>query len=214
MLGGTYLQNYLTMGVLGKGFCALTDKRVYFKGKCYTSNGGRFRSTKEQRTVDVNDITGTGFIKVHLLWMLITAIILSIPLVWGFIIIFLEDYYHYDGDGFRFGDAYSTVLLVLLLLGVIGVWVWYILKSRPKVFEIEYAGGRIAFPTSAYSPNEIQNFQNALRRAKDNYVATQPNTENTASNISNAEELMKYKQLLDAGVISKEEFESAKARLL
>lgn len=60
VLGGDYLMNYLSYGVLSKGFCVVSDKRVYFKGKCYYKNQNKYNSATEQRIVDLKDITGTG----------------------------------------------------------------------------------------------------------------------------------------------------------
>lgn len=203
VLGGAYLQNFLTMGILGKGFCALTDKRVYFKGKCFTKNGGHYKSTKEQRTLDVKDITGTGFFQIRLIAFLIIGILAEIAaLIFALL----------SGSA---GDV-DGLMLALVVAIVGGVFLILFFFFRIKVFEIEYAGGKIAFPISAYNPQEIQKFQNALRLAKDNYVANQPQFAQSVSQPlpSSADEILKYKQLLDAGAISQEEFENAKTRLL
>ena len=39
VLGGNYLSNFLATGTIEKGFCVLSDKRVYFRGKCYYKSG-------------------------------------------------------------------------------------------------------------------------------------------------------------------------------
>ena len=211
VLGGTYLQNFLTMGMLGKGFCALTDKRVYFKGKCYTKNGGHYKSSNEQRTLDVKDVTGTGFSKIRTLIELlllplgVIVLAIGIPILWYIL-------YDYNTSGFR----HFLYVLYVIVAALFMIFAVYRLIKGTKVFEIEYAGGKIAFPISAYNQQEIQKFQNALRLAKDNYVANQPQFVQSVSQPlpSSADELLKYKQLLDAGAISQEEFEKAKARLL
>ncbi len=39
VIGGGYLNNMLHSGVLGKGFGALTDRRLYYRGKCFYKSG-------------------------------------------------------------------------------------------------------------------------------------------------------------------------------
>ena len=205
VLGTNYLQNFLTSGMLSKGFCALTDKRVYFKGKCFTNNGGHYKSNNEQRTLDVKDVTGTGFTAIRLMIFLVIAIIS----VFTGALCVAEGCSLY---GWKY-DGLAVLLIVFGILHCLVFWGLFIVK-KTKVFEIEYAGGKIAFPISAYNYDEIQNFQNALRLAKDNYVAPQQNNNQQQITGSGADEILKYKQLLDAGAISQEEFESAKAKLL
>lgn len=61
-LGNGYIMNYLTNGSMSKGFAFITDKRVYFKGSCLSGTGKNLVKTNEERTVDVKNITGSGFI--------------------------------------------------------------------------------------------------------------------------------------------------------
>lgn len=68
-LGSGYLQNFISTGAVANGFCVVSDKRVYFRGKCYYKSGTYYRQTKEERTVDLKDITGTGFTSTkNILW--------------------------------------------------------------------------------------------------------------------------------------------------
>lgn len=63
VLGGGYLDNFLATGSATRGFCVVSDRRVYFRGKCYHKTGKFYKSTSEERTVDLKDITGTGFVE-------------------------------------------------------------------------------------------------------------------------------------------------------
>ena len=60
-LGNGYIMNYLTNKSVEKGFAFITDKRVYFKGSCLSGTGKKLVNTNEERTVDVKNITGSGF---------------------------------------------------------------------------------------------------------------------------------------------------------
>ncbi|MCM1046172.1 MAG: SHOCT domain-containing protein [Candidatus Gastranaerophilales bacterium] len=61
-LGNGYIMNYLANGNLSKGFSVISNKRVYFRGSCFSGQGKALVKTNEERTVDIKDITGSGFI--------------------------------------------------------------------------------------------------------------------------------------------------------
>ena len=204
-LGSNYLRNFLSTGSLENGFCTVTDKRVYFRGKCYTKSGNNYKSTKEEKTVDLKDVTGTGFTFIKRFWLMILAILCTI---WAVVLTFslvasLPELNESEG--------WSSILLVIFvaILPTFVLWglYWFL---KVKVFEISFAGGKIAFKASSYNENEVNNFQRALRQAKDNYKEAP----NTVSNSSGADELKKYKDLLDSGVISQADFDIAKKKIL
>lgn len=204
-LGSNYLRNFLSTGSLENGFCTVTDKRVYFRGKCYTKSGNNYKSTKEEKTVDLKDVTGTGFTFIKRFWLMILAILCTI---WAVVLTFslvasLPELNESEG--------WSSILLVIFvaILPTIVLWglYWFL---KVKVFEISFAGGKIAFKASSYNENEVNNFQRALRQAKDNYKEAP----NTVINSSGADELKKYKDLLDSGVISQADFDNAKKKIL
>ncbi|MCM1025252.1 MAG: zinc-ribbon domain-containing protein [Roseburia sp.] len=61
-LGNGYIMNYLINGSFSKGFSVITNKRVYFRGSCFSGQGKALVKTNEERTVDIKDVTGSGFI--------------------------------------------------------------------------------------------------------------------------------------------------------
>lgn len=61
-LGNGYIMNYLANGSLSTGFSVISNKRVYFRGSCYSGQGKSLVKTDEERTVDIKDVTGSGFI--------------------------------------------------------------------------------------------------------------------------------------------------------
>ena len=78
VLGSGYLASLLHGGGLSKGFGILTDKRFYFKGKCFTKVGGHHKLVDEEYTVDLNNITATGFVYARKYWILICAIVIAV----------------------------------------------------------------------------------------------------------------------------------------
>jgi len=76
-LGNGYIMNYLANKSVEKGFAFITDKRVYFKGSCLSGTGEHLVKTNEERTVDVKNITGSGF-TYHRYWGILVALLISI----------------------------------------------------------------------------------------------------------------------------------------
>lgn len=76
-LGNGYIMNYLANKSVKKGFAFITDKRVYFKGSCLSGTGKKLVKTNEERTVDVKNITGSGF-TYHRQWGILIALFFSI----------------------------------------------------------------------------------------------------------------------------------------
>lgn len=81
-LGNGYIMNYLANKSVKKGFAFITDKRVYFKGSCLSGTGKKLVKTNEERTVDVKNITGSGF-TYHRYWGILIALFISIILSIG-----------------------------------------------------------------------------------------------------------------------------------
>ena len=94
------------------------------------------------------------------------------------------------------------------------------------MFQIQYAGGFIAFDVSYYAKAEIGDFQKQLRRTKD-YVEEVKTTVNVApapapvqtetpqtTQSSTPDELRKYADLLKEGLISQEDYDAMKKKLL
>jgi len=114
----------------------------------------------------------------------------------------------------------GAAALVTFLISCFGIFFDY-LSKRKTLFEIQYAGGRIAFDVSYYAKAEIDDFQKQLRRAKDfsqetatvRTVAVEAPIQ-TAAQSSTVDDLRKYADLLKEGLISQEEYDAMKKKIL
>lgn len=229
-LGNGYIMNYLTNGSMSKGFAFITDKRVYFKGSCLSGTGKNLVKTNEERTVDVKNITGSGFIYRRYLGILIALFISLLASLAGTVCGVLLSFFlggsvsiGPDGPVESRGNILFVPIAILGIALVIACCIGiknYLLK-RKTLFRIEYAGGCIAFEVSFYAKAEIDDFQKQLRRVKDfaeetatiKTVAMETPTQVPAQN-GTPDDLRKYADLLKDGLISQEEYDAMKKKIL
>lgn len=207
-IGNGYIINFLNTGGVRSGFSVISDKRVYFKGKCYYKEHGKLKRAFEERTVDLTDVTGTGYYRVNPINLLITA---AVSLVVGIAMTFIKS-----------SDERLLVVFFLLLATSYITFILYFLQ-RENLFEIAFAGGSIGFSTYLYDKSEIDDFQKLLRVAKDNAsksnMEREPKHSVNVNNAANpqygvAEEIKKYGDLLEKELITQEEFQQMKKDLL
>lgn len=225
-LGNTYLQNYINNGSVYKGFSVVSDKRAYFYGTSYNivyNNNGTAKAIKSRSSqmIDLRDITGTGFKNTVDIGYLIASIILFV------VIIITSLMSVYMGNSYQMGDIYSSLIIVSLI-----VWVCLIFKylaSRLSLVFIQYAGGEIAIDIRWFSEQEIKDFQKQLRLAKDKVMEVSENAiayrvsdfinelytlQSQTVQMSRADELIKYAELLQKGMITQGEYDNIKRSLL
>lgn len=157
VVGSGYLNNLIHTGILGKGFGVLTNRRLYYKGKCFYKSGGHYMKFDEEYTVDVQDITASGFIYNRYLSFLICT-------VCAFIVCLVSLIFSIGGDG-----AFGLISFLSFFIGII----FFVLYRfvRPVMYEICFAGGSIAIKASSYGMKEIKIFDKTLRMTKDEYLA-------------------------------------------
>lgn len=271
-IGDSFIANFLATGVIGKGFAILTNKRVYFKGECLTRQGKRFKKNTEERVVDLEDVTGTGFVHTKPIWLIVTAILFAF-FMYIFLIV-ISDSSKYDAP--KLVDENNVFALVLVYIIIIpAIFIFAYFKTKKTLFEISYAGGGIAFDLKLVTEQESINFQRSIRMEKDkqkafwhqqrnayaqaapynnvyqgannqtkmNNAFVQPASQNNATqgvnnqaplnnaypqvvpqnNVTevvnndasfNKDQILQYKELLDKGAITQEEFETLKKKLL
>lgn len=81
-LGDSYLNSYLASKKMERCIAMLSSKRLYLYGTMYDSNSAILSRQRIEKVVNIEDITGTGFVyQEPSLWKLIVGIILICPLV-------------------------------------------------------------------------------------------------------------------------------------
>lgn len=165
VLGSGYLSNLIRNGQLEKGFGVLTDSRFYYRGKGFVRVGKILYKTDEEKTVDLQDITASGFLYSRSTTLAVFAIILTVITVLLDAISFIYAFDSYS-DG-------PVVLFFLLLFGgsiaVLAVWIWLFLYKR-AFYQIFFSGGAISIKASAYGSKQLHDFDRQLRRAKDQKI--------------------------------------------
>lgn len=150
-LGNGYLENILYKRVK-KCHALLTDKRVYFQGAFFTGRGKQLSQVTSERIVDLEDITGTGFIYSQPMGVLTAIIALLIPWVIAFMM-----------DPFDMSSEFAMMADIIVAIGIFIVS----LVNRKTYFVIEYAGGEIQFDAQILGLSKVRDFQKQIRRAKD-----------------------------------------------
>lgn len=156
VIGGGYLNNLVQTGIFSKGFGVLTDRRLYYRGKCFSKLGNHFVKTDEDRIVDVADITSSGFVYARYIIFLILSIFLGICTVNMFIFALAE------------GDAVPFFFFMLCLFAV-AVLIYIFFKRT--MYTVTYAGGSISIKASSYNIRDVRAFDKVLHQVKDEYLA-------------------------------------------
>lgn len=133
----------------------LTDKRIYLKGTFYSGGGKNILKTTEERTLDLEDVTGTGFI-----YQKVSLIMLFLSLLFGIIEIIGIPALIIDGEQ-------EIVAVLVLCLPFTILLIMLTLKSRRIFFFIDYAGGRIKIDARLIGLSDVRDFHKQMRRAKD-----------------------------------------------
>jgi hypothetical protein len=242
ILGNTYAQNFLSGGGASTGFSVVSDKRVYFRGTTYFVEGKKLKKMAEAKTVDVKDITGTSVTTFTQPLIIIISIILSIlffSLMCGAFYTAVETANRYSHYGRQNSGSAGTTWGIICLIATIAAPIGGALLYKSKkvtVLKIEYAGGCIGFDINWFPREESMHYQKQLRITKDKAIEESENiTANAvtaamsqmaavqpvavgapvaAAPVSSADELIKYADLLEKGLISREEFDEIKAGIL
>ena len=198
VLGNNIAQTFFATGTIGKGFAVLSDRRVYFKGKCLQRTGKRFSAIHEERVVDVSNVTGTGFVHPKPVWLLVISIVLFVLAAFYFVASVAN-------------LAFIGLLVVLLFGGLGGLFLWLYNSRKRTIFEIAFAGGGIGLDASWIDAQEAEFFQKNIRLVGDNLKRQE---RQYARGGNAAGELAQLAQLLEKGMITQAEFEEQKRRLL
>lgn len=145
VMGSSYLNSMLHGGGLKKGFGILTDKRFYFKGKCFTQVLGRHTLIEEEYTVDLEDVTATGFVYSQRYVVLIVGILLFI-------------------GSFFVGSSEAVFGGLIILIAFLAVY----FLTKKTFYEVHFEGRMVCVDVSKYGGiKEVRSFNKLLRLEKD-----------------------------------------------
>ncbi len=164
ILGELILHRFLTKGILKSRFCVLTNKRVYVGGTYFHNTDGAYRIRKGEYTIDVRDITSSGFSTVRFggVFLLEVLFVILLSILTGFFLLFVQAV-----DHIYFGlDAIIWNCTILLIIGLVAVPIFFYF-SPFRIFVIEYTGGKIAFLSFGYLDDDFRMFQRELFKVKD-----------------------------------------------
>ena len=147
-LGNGYFQNLITTGDISKVNAILTQKRLYLSGKSYdiSVSNGALTSFKISKVINIEDVTGTGFVYISNIKFILFAILF-------FIVALLTM------------NSYANLALISILISIALVIAFYI--NQKSIFKIEYAGGSIGFDVKWLNVNESVIFQKKIYQVKD-----------------------------------------------
>lgn len=165
-VGNGYLVNLLYNRVK-KCNLLLSDKRVYLKGTFYSDDGKGITKMNAERIVDIEDITGTGFIYRSFSWILLMLDILCIIVS---LAITLVPYFRLAGYGILNSLIWATPYMTITIptVAIELLLMKKILMSRKVHFFIDYAGGRIMIDAKLIGIEDVRDFHKQMRRVKDN----------------------------------------------
>ena len=198
-VGRGYAANMLQTGELENNSIVVTNKSI------------KSRKVHESKVVDLKDVTGTSVsvrsdVKFILGWILA---VLGVGII-GFIVFLDMDpsiaLFNTKVNGVE-GNIIIACLYIVAITGII-----MLLKAGRSSLTVEYAGGNIRFSLSGIGGLDIEEFAKAVRWAKANLKDEPKVTETSTKDI--AGELERYGSLLEKGLITKEEFEDLKRKLL
>ena len=152
-LGTGFIANFISGEGAETAGATLTNKRIYFSGKAYSLDSkGKLSSVKQQKIVNVRDVTGAGYALYKPLHLLILGIV---TLIVGFIGLYIDDF-------FGIGNIFAAGGII----GGMGFVIAYYLRIK-TLLSIEYAGGNIAFDAKLLAMNEQDDFIRNIHLAKD-----------------------------------------------
>lgn len=132
-----------------KSFAALTQKRLYISGKTYLLDGVMVKSMLESKIVNVEEITGTGFVRTKNLLLLFIAVVISLLALLALL-----------------ADEYEGIPIPLLLAAA-AVAIAVFIASCKSLFRIEYPGGSMGFKIKWSNKKAAEDFQREIIRTKE-----------------------------------------------
>lgn len=131
-IGNGYIENYLLDGTLKKAFLVVSSKRAYLKGRCYLMQGRALKRINEEKTIDLKDINGSGFLhKKNYLFSVLSALVfvLMVAIICGSLFI--------TGSIISVALTNPALIAVIMMCGLSGCWMG-VKKGKKEYFPITF----------------------------------------------------------------------------
>lgn len=147
-LGNGYFKNLITDGDISKVNAILTQKRLYLCGKSYdiSVSSGTLRSFKVSKVINIEDVTGTGFVYISNIMFILFAILFFIAALITMM-------------------SYGNLALIFIFISIALLIAFGI--NQKSIFRIEYSGGSIGFDVKWLNAQESVIFQKKIYQVKD-----------------------------------------------
>ena len=142
-LGNSTVVNLLANGMLTSKYMVLSQKRIYYKGKSFLG----FLKFEEEKIVDIEDVTGSGFIEVKPSWMILVIALFMILIAGGM-------------------AASMTYVTAIGIIGAVLFIILYFLNRR-LLFVVFYSGGSMTADMKFVSKERAVQFNKTLRMQKE-----------------------------------------------
>lgn len=169
VFGEKYFHKFLEYGFSGKGFCVLSDRRLYCCGKCYHKVCGLYVAHNCRYIINVGDVACTGTNSAGMAVMILLDLFFAG--VW-LLLVALSVAAVNTGTGyplFSFRDV--AVISGGLLIFALASGILYFHRKKTELFVIQYAGNEVAFLTLFYPRGELMNFEKKLHVLKNKFFA-------------------------------------------
>lgn len=160
VLGSKYLHEYVNDGKLNEGFCILSDKRLYFKGKHLNKLGSKIVTKEADTVIDLEDIVSINKSKIGGFWgalhfglMPITIIVIVLMTICAFL--------ELGGVVIVGSETITNLGLILALLSFL-----LEIKVGKKYYEIHCKNECIALDILKYTDDEVKCFEKKLIETK------------------------------------------------
>lgn len=213
VLGEAYLLDFIKCGHSQRTYSILTNRRLYISGKRFHSESGFHIAQFDNLSLKLEIIRAVEKIKTSFLVYKIAMILffcVSLLFIPGFIYFIYSVFRHYRS--FNIGELLRYLALIFVL--PISTIILNRLHKR-ELLMIQYEEGAVAIPASYYDSRQIQKFIEAVKLAKDELsFAEQIKSSDNRDYNSIADELRKYKEMFDKGLLDETDYQILKNRLI
>ena len=157
-IGISYVQSYISSSVMGNTSAVLTNKRVYFSGKCFQKSSGHLVKDEREEICELEEIASTGIInikRVALLWTGAILMLLGVILV-------MVSWNIMEAIPLLMGGLMIIVAAILLVIYFVTKGIWY---------EVSTAGSTIQLRVSQLGGvSAVKLFDREVHRQKESRI--------------------------------------------